>query len=148
MILEYDLSRFVDAHKRSYDRALAEIRNGYKASHGMWYIFPQIQGLGRSSSASYYAIRDLNEAMAFISHPYLGGNLREISEALLQLDSNDPVAVMGWPDDLKLRSCMTLFANACEDNEVFLKVLEKYYGGKPDGETLKILRSQAESGDL
>ena len=114
----------------------------------MWYIFPQIQGLGRSSSARYYAIRDLDEAMAFISHPYLGGNLREISEALLQLDSNDPVAVMGWPDDLKLRSCMTLFATACEDNEVFLKVLEKYYGGKPDGETLKILRSQAESGDL
>ena len=146
--MEQTLERFVRAQKDMYETARQDLLNKKKKSHWMWYIFPQIQGLGRSSSARYYAIRDLDEAMAFISHPYLGGNLREISEALLQLDSNDPVAVMGWPDDLKLRSCMTLFANACEDNEVFLKVLEKYYGGKPDGETLKILRSQAESGDL
>lgn len=101
MIFEYNLSRFIDAHKRAYERALGEIRGGYKASHWMWYIFPQLQGLGRSSTARYYAIRDIDEARAFIEHPYLGANLREISEALLQLDCSDPVAVMGWPDDLK-----------------------------------------------
>lgn len=143
MVFEYDLSRFIDAHKRAYERALGEIRGGYKASHWMWYIFPQLQGLGRSSTARYYAIRDIDEARAFIEHPYLGANLREISEALLQLDCSDPVAVMGWPDDLKLRSSMTLFSKASEDNAVFLTVLDKYYGGQPDSETLNILARQA-----
>lgn len=146
MTLENDLSRFTDAHRRSYARALGEIRGGYKASHWMWYIFPQLQGLGRSSTARYYAIRDIDEARAFLADPYLGGNLREISGALLELESSDPVAVMGWPDDLKLRSSMTLFAQASEDNAVFLAVLVKYYGGKPDGETLRILAEQAARG--
>ena len=143
MIHENGLARFISAHERSYGRALAEIRNGYKASHWMWYIFPQIQGLGRSSSARYYAIRDLDEAMAFISHPYLGGNLREISEALLQLDSNDPVAVMGWPDDLKLKSSMTLFSLVSRE-PVFRQVLEKYFRGEEDVYTVQAISRQAD----
>lgn len=109
--------------------------------------FPTDTGSGQEQLGPLLCNQGHRRARAFISHPYLGGNLREISEALLQLDSNDPVAVMGWPDDLKLRSCMTLFANACEDNEVFLKVLDKYYGGLQDSETLNILRSQAEGAE-
>lgn len=132
------LERFVQAQARSYDTALAEIRSGRKSSHWMWYIFPQIAGLGMSSTAQYYAIADLSEARAYWEHPLLGARLREISEALLTLDTDDAGEVFGWPDELKLRSSMTLFARA-SDCPVFQKVLDKYYGGLEDERTLRLL---------
>ena len=135
----YDLSRFLEAQKNAYDTALREIRAGWKRSHWMWYIFPQIQGLGYSAMAQHYAIRDLGEAREYLQHPVLGPRLIEISEALLSLDESDPRRVMGSPDDLKLRSCMTLFQCAAPDQPVFGKVLDKFYGGRPDGRTLEIL---------
>ena len=135
----YDLSRFLEAQKNSYDTALREIRAGRKRSHWMWYIFPQIRGLGYSAMAQHYAIRDLEEAREYLQHPVLGPRLIEISEALLALDETDPWRVMGSPDDLKLRSCMTLFQSAAPDQPVFGKVLDKFYGGQPDGRTLEIL---------
>ncbi|MBR3749638.1 MAG: DUF1810 domain-containing protein [Firmicutes bacterium] len=135
----YDLSRFLEAQKNAYDTALREIRAGRKRSHWMWYIFPQIQGLGYSAMAQHYAIRDLGEAREYLQHPLLGPRLIEISEALLSLDESDPRRVMGSPDDLKLRSCMTLFQCAAPDQPVFGKVLDKFYGGRPDGRTLEML---------
>ena len=135
----YDLSRFLEAQKNSYDTALREIRAGRKRSHWMWYIFPQIRGLGYSAMAQHYAIRNLGEAREYLQHPLLGPRLIEISEALLSLDESDPRRVMGSPDDLKLRSCMTLFQCAAPDQPVFGKVLDKFYGGQPDGRTLEIL---------
>ena len=133
------LDRFLKAQAGSYDAALREICNGRKQSHWMWYIFPQIQGLGMSSTAQYYAIADLDEAKAYLAEPTLRARLLEISEALLTLQTNDPTAVMGWPDDLKLRSSMTLFAEAEPECAVFQKVLDKYYGGSKDPRTLRIL---------
>ena len=136
--MSYDLSRFVTAQERSYDAALSEIINGRKRTHWMWYIFPQLDGLGRSSTAQYYAISNLQEAKEYYAHPVLGPRLVEITEALLTLDSDDATAVMGYPDDLKLHSSMTLFAVA-SGNPVFSKVLEKYYGGSQDRLTLRLL---------
>ena len=135
----YDLSRFLEAQKNSYDTALREIKAGRKRSHWMWYIFPQILGLGHSAMARHYAIRDLNEAREYLRHPVLGPRLVEISEVLLALDESDPRRVMGSPDDLKLRSCMTLFQSAAPDQPVFGKVLDKFYDGRPDGRTLEML---------
>jgi uncharacterized protein (DUF1810 family) len=134
-----DLSRFTEAHRRSYQTALAEIRGGRKRSHWMWYIFPQIHGLGYTSTSRHYAIRSLEEASAFLDDPYLGGNLREICMALLALETDDPRLVFGSPDDLKLRSSMTLFALVSGEDSVFQQVLDKYYGGRPDRLTLDIL---------
>ena len=134
-----ELDKFVRAQQRDYSTALSEIRSGRKRSHWMWYIFPQIQGLGMSSTAQFYGIKDLEQAKDFLAHPYLGRNLIEISSALLALDGNDPTAVMGYPDDLKLRSCMTLFELADPSAEVFAAVLDKFYGGRRDGMTLRIM---------
>ena len=122
-----DLSRFLKAQEYDYAQALREIRAGRKRSHWMWYIFPQIQGLGFSSTAQYYAIRDLNEAKDYLAHPVLGARLKEISEALLELDGLSAHEIFGYPDDLKLRSCMTLFRMADLNCEIFEQVLEKYY---------------------
>ena len=133
------LDRFVKAQQYDYDTALREIRAGRKRSHWMWYIFPQLQGLGFSSTAQFYGIRDLEEAKDYMEHPVLGARLVEISEALLPLETSDPGAVMGYPDDLKLRSCMTLFELAAPDQPVFAQVLEKYYGGHRDRRTLELL---------
>lgn len=136
--MENRLDRFLTAQERSYDAALSEIKNGRKRSHWMWYIFPQIAGLGMSSTAQYYSIADIEEAREYITHPVLGARLLEISRALLTLDSSDATAVMGYPDDLKLRSSMTLFAQISED-PVFNAVIDKFYGGRPDTRTLHIL---------
>ena len=133
------LDRFLKAQAGSYDAALREIRGGRKRSHWIWYIFPQIQGLGFSSTAQFYAITDLEEAKAYLQEPTLRARLLEISEALLELSSSDPTEVMGWPDDLKLRSSMTLFAEAEPGCDVFQKVLDKFYGGAKDQKTLQIL---------
>ena len=134
-----DLSRFIEAQKKSYPAALCEIRNGRKTSHWMWYIFPQIHGLGRSPISQYYAIQSLEEAKAFLQDPYLGGNLLEISEVLLALQTNNRTEVFGKLDDMKLWSCMTLFSVVSEEDSVFCQVLDKYYQGRADRKTLGIL---------
>ena len=137
--MSYDLERFVRAQIGSYETALWEIRKGRKCSHWMWYIFPQIAGLGMSSTAQYYAIQDLQEAEEYLAHPILGPRLLEISGELLKLSTNDAYAVFGWPDDLKLRSSMTLFSCAAVDEPLFQQVLDKFYGGAPDERTLELL---------
>ena len=131
-----DLSRFLKAQEQDYEQALREIRSGRKRSHWMWYIFPQIQGLGFSPTAQYYAIRDLQEARDYLAHPVLGARLKEISSALLDLNGLSASEIFGYPDDLKLRSSMTLFRMADLNEPVFLEVLEKYYDGKPDARTV------------
>ncbi|MBQ7488625.1 MAG: DUF1810 domain-containing protein [Clostridia bacterium] len=136
-----NLDRFVSAQERDYATALSEIRNGRKESHWMWYIFPQIAGLGYSSMAQYYAISDIEEAKAYMQHPVLGARLVEISNALLRLESSNATAVMGYPDDIKLRSSMTLFMLAAPDEPVFKKVIDKYYGGEPDERTIALVKS-------
>ena len=119
---------------------MAEIRSGRKCSHWIWYIFPQIQGLGFSSTAQYYAIENLEEAKAYLADPVLRERLLEISNALLALDSCDPSEVMGYPDDLKLRSSMTLFSLAEPECTVFRNVLDKFYGGREDERTIDLCR--------
>ena len=137
----YDLSRFTKAHEYNFNTALREIRSGRKRSHWMWFIFPQIQGLGFSSTAQYYAIESLGEAAAFLHDPCLGGHLIEISKALLTLPTDDAGEVFGYPDNLKLRSCMTLFAKVEDAPPVFREVLQKYYGGSEDERTNEILNN-------
>ena len=134
-----DLSRFTKAQEQDFKTAFKEIKNGRKMSHWMWYIFPQIQGLGKSSTSQYYGIKDLNEARAFINDPYLGGNLKKISMALLELEENNAVAIFGKPDDIKLKSCMTLFSCISENGSIFHKVLEKYFDGRQCKRTLSII---------
>ena len=138
--MAYDLSRFHKAQQGSYETALAEIRSGRKRSHWIWYIFPQIQWLGFSSTAQYYAIENLEEAKAYLADPVLRERLLEISNALLALDSCDPSEVMGYPDDLKLRSSMTLFSLAEPECTVFRDVLDKFYGGREDERTIDLCR--------
>lgn len=132
------LERFVQAQADSYARALREIKSGRKTSHWMWYIFPQLSGLGHSQTARYYAIRDRAEAEAYLAHPVLGKRLLEISSELLKLESSDATAVMGWPDDLKLKSSMTLFSLVSRE-PVFRQVLEKYFRGEEDAYTVQAI---------
>ena len=125
------IDRFLEPQKTSYPIALGEIRSGRKASHWMWYIFPQLRGLGQSTSAWYYGIEDLDEAKAYLEHPVLGQRLREITWAAMDLSETDPMKVFGWPDHMKFRSCMTLFALVSED-DLFTKALGKFFGGQED----------------
>ena len=134
----YDLERFLSAQDNMYEIALQEIQAGYKASHWMWFVFPQLKGLGYSSTAKYYGITGKDEAKEYLEHPVLGKRLREITSALLRVDSNNAEEVMGYPDFLKLQSCMTLFAKISGDS-LFTDVLDKYYGGKMDEKTIAIL---------
>ncbi len=136
---QYNLTRFVDAQAQMYETALSEIRAGQKMSHWIWFIFPQLKELGYSPTAQFYGIADLAEAKAYLAHPTLRARLIEISEALLALNDSDPSSVMGYPDDLKLCSSMTLFEAADPSIPVFTKVLEKFYAGKRDEQTLKLL---------
>ncbi|MBO9543612.1 DUF1810 domain-containing protein [Caulobacter sp.] len=133
------LGRFVDAQANTYDTALAELRRGQKTSHWMWFVFPQIAGLGRSPTARLYAITDLAEARAYLAHPVLGPRLVEAVEALLALPGRDAHAVFGTPDDLKLRSSLTLFQAADPGEPVFGQALEKYFAGREDLLTLEKL---------
>lgn len=137
--MNYDISRFIEAQRSSYQHALTEIKNGKKASHWIWYIFPQIKGLGRSAMSEYYGIQDIDEAKAYLADAILSKRLIEICEVLLSLDTNDAVEVMGRPDDKKLKSSMTLFDAATDSLEIFQMVLDKYYNGKKDNLTLRIL---------
>lgn len=134
----YNISRFYRAHKSSYETALREIKQGRKLSCWMWYIFPQLKALGRSDTAIYYGLENAEEALEFYSDSYLGASLIEISEALLQCECSDPYLVMGMPDDKKLQSSMTLFYLAT-GNELFKKVLDKFFDGEQDSKTLSRL---------
>ena len=127
-----DLRRFVDAQAQTYDQALAEMRSGRKRTHWMWFVFPQITGLGHSGMAQRFAVQDLDEAKAYLAHPVLGPRLREAATALTDLDTADPVEVFGSTDAIKLRSSMTLFAVAAPDEPVFREVLDHYFGGALD----------------
>ena len=135
----YNLQRFIKEQQRDYTTAYVEVSQGKKRTHWMWYIFPQIVGLGMTATSHKYSIKSIDEAKAYIAHPYLGKNLINISKVLLSLDENDPYKIFGSPDYLKLCSSMTLFAEAAPEEEVFQKVIEKYYGGKKDERTLSIL---------
>ena len=139
MATEPNLQRFLDAQKTDYAQALAEIKNGRKRSHWMWYIFPQIQGLGFSSISQHYAIKNRQEAQEYLAHPVLGSRLVEISQALLGLASSNATSIMGNPDDLKLRSSMTLFGAVPGASPVFQQVLDKFFGGAEDNKTLQLL---------
>ena len=133
------VERFIDAQKEDYDMAFREISNGKKRNHYMWYIFPQVKGLGRSSTAKYYGIDGLDEAREYMENEYLANNLINISNELLKLETNDPVEIFGHTDSKKLRSSMTLF-ELVSDNEVFHSVLEKYFDGKRDQITLDLVK--------
>ena len=134
------LSSFLEAQEADYAVALSEIRSGRKRGHWMWYIFPQVAGLGLSEVSAYYAIKDLDEAREYLSDTVLGRRLREISKALLLLREDDALKIFGSPDNLKLRSSMTLFAQAEKTNDnVFRDVLDRFFDGKADSRTLEIL---------
>ncbi len=138
---EYNLNRFIEAQKFSYSRAFSEIQAGRKRTHWMWYIFPQLKVLGRSSMALHYGIADIDEAKAYMAEPYLRENLINITKALLSLEESNPSLVMGYPDDLKLCSCMTLFEIAAPDVPDFGMVLDKFYDGKRDQITMHIINA-------
>lgn len=137
--MNYNLDRFIQAQEHSYETALAEIKNGSKRTHWMWFIFPQLKELGRSSTAKYYGIEDLEEAKLYLAHPVLGARLKEISNALLKLETNNPHRVMGNIDGLKLCSSMTLFAEVDGYDSVFGRVIDKYYNGNKDMNTIHML---------
>ncbi len=133
------MKKFLDAQEDDYEIALNEIKNGHKRSHWIWYIFPQIDGLGHSSTAKYYSIKDLEEAKEYLNNEILRSRLIEISNELLKL--NDSIDnIMGYPDNLKLCSCMTLFYEADPSIDVFKKVIDKFYNGKFDENTIRILK--------
>lgn len=134
-----DLQRFLDAQERDFGVALAEIKRGRKLSHWMWYIFPQIAGLGFSETARFYAIKDKTEAENYLSHDVLGKRLIEISSALMEIEGKTANQIFGSPDDMKLKSSMTLFGALDAANPVFQKVLDKYFGGAKDLRTIEIL---------
>lgn len=136
---KFDLIRFHTAQKRDYEKALSELRSGKKCTHWMWYIFPQLKGLGQSDMANHYGIRSLDEAKAYLADPVLRGRLIEISNVLLTLDESDPEVILGFPNHMKLRSCMTLFSVADPEEEVFRKVLDKFFNGEMDKKTLMLL---------
>jgi uncharacterized protein (DUF1810 family) len=135
----YLLGRFVVAHRDDYEQALSEIRSGRKRSHWMWYIFPQIDGLAFSSTSKHFAIKSLDEARAYLDHPVLGPRLLECAEAVMQVEGRTAREIFGSPDDLKLRSCATLFACASPPGSVFERLLAKYYQGRRDEKTLQLL---------
>ena len=139
-MMKDDLDRFVSAQEHIYQTALSEIQDGKKLSHWIWYIFPQLRGLGHSYRSEYYGIENIDEAKSYLTHPILGARLLEITEVLLKLNENDPLKVMGSPDDLKLKSCMTLFAYISENDSIFHRVLDKYFGGARDERTLSMIK--------
>jgi uncharacterized protein (DUF1810 family) len=135
----HDLSRFVRAQEDDYAQALAEIRSGRKQSHWMWYIFPQFDGLGHSSMSKRYSIKSVAEAEAYLRHPTLGPRLVECCEAALQIEGRSAREIFGSPDDVKLRSCATLFAQVSPTGSVFDRLLHKYFRGDRDDTTLRLM---------
>jgi uncharacterized protein (DUF1810 family) len=139
MIDDYNLHRFLEAQDHIYGAVLDELRAGRKSSHWMWFIFPQIAGLGRSGTAQKFAITSLEEAKAYLQHPVLGARLRECTQLVLNVDGRTAEQIFGYPDHLKFRSCLTSFIAATTENKVFKDALLKYFDGKPDALTLDIL---------
>lgn len=140
----YNLQRFVDAQAQVYEQALAELRAGRKRSHWMWFVFPQIKGLGRSDMAQHYAIGDLDEARAYLQHPLLGPRLEECARAIAPQVDRSAHQIFGSPDDLKLHSSMTLFAAAAPEREIFREVLDTFFDGVPDAGTMEKLQARPE----
>jgi len=136
----HDLNRFVQAQENDYERALSEVRHGRKCSHWMWYIFPQFDGLGFSQTAKRYAIKSIAEAKAYLSHPVLGPRLIECVEATLSVQGRSAYEIFGTPDDMKLKSCATLFAYVSPRDSVFDRLLDKFFQGGRDNKTLRLLR--------
>jgi len=138
-MLEKELIRFLEAQNQMYLTALSEVKKGNKKSHWMWFIFPQLKGLGTSETARYFGLNGISESTEYLKHPVLGRHLVEISQALLALEGKTANQIFGTPDDLKLRSCMTLFAAVEKTDPVFGLVLEQYFEGKPDEVTMEII---------
>ena len=134
-----DLERFIKKQEVYYEIALEEIKNGYKKSHWIWFIFPQLKDLGRSETAIYYGLNGLSEAREYYNNKYLREHLIEISEALLELEYKNIRKIMGYPDNLKLKSCMTLFEIVDPNEKVFKDVLDRYYGGRRDEKTIELV---------
>lgn len=139
MVAAHDIERFVAAQAPLYARALVELRTGRKRSHWMWFIFPQLAGLGRSPTAVRFAVRNREEAEDYLEHPLLGARLRECTEAMLGLESRSLTEILGFPDDLKFRSCMTLFASLSPPDSLFHRALDRFCDGLPDPRTLELL---------
>ena len=135
---DYNLHRFLDAQDQVYETVLGELRTGKKSSHWMWFIFPQITGLGRSELAQTFAIASLDEVRAYLQHPVLGLRLRECTQLVINVEGRNAEEIFGYPDHLKFRSCLTLFMTATTDNKVFNDALLKYFDGKPDTLTLDL----------
>jgi uncharacterized protein (DUF1810 family) len=142
----YDLSRFERAQEDDYKQALAEIVSGRKRTHWMWYIFPQVDGLAFSSTSKFYSIKSVEEAKAYLDHPILGPRLLECAEAAVRVEGRSAREIFGSPDELKLRSCATLFACVSPPGSVFDRLLGKYYGGERDSKTLQLLGIEPEVG--
>ena len=135
----YDLQRFVDAQEPVYDAVISELTDGRKRSHWIWFVFPQLRGLGSSPTAVRYGISSREEAVAYLAHEVLGPRLRECTRLVTQIDGRSIEDIFGWPDYLKVRSSMTLFARSTADNADFLAVLEMFYDGEPDPVTVEAL---------
>ena len=140
----YGLARFVRAQDADYEQALSEIRSGRKRSHWMWYIFPQFDGLGVSSTSRHYAIKSVAEAKAYLRHSILGPRLLESGQAVLGVEGRSALEVFGSPDDIKLRSCATLFASVSPAGSVFEQLLDQYFGGERDDKTVRLIGSQGQ----
>ena len=137
---QYDLDRFLEAQRETYNNALEEIRQGSKQTHWMWFIFPQLRGLGFTDYNIFYGIENLNEASQYLNHPILGKRLVEITQAMLEIENKTALEILGRPDERKLKSCMTLFAELPAAPDCFRQVLEKYYNGEQDEKTLQLVK--------
>jgi uncharacterized protein (DUF1810 family) len=135
----FDLQRFVRAQEYNYADAISELKHGQKTSHWMWYIFPQLEGLGQSYASKKFSIKTLDEARAYLRHPVLGARLKECTEAVLTIEDKTVSEIFGFPDDMKLNSSMTLFEQVAEKKPVFSNVLDKYFHGERDSRTLALL---------
>ena len=142
MTNDYNLHRFLTAQASTYHTVLEELRGGKKSSHWIWFIFPQIAGLGHSGMAQQFSIASLDEATAYLQHPVLGQRLRECTQLVMNVTGRSAEEIFPYPDNLKFRSCMTLFMSATTDNAIFKDALLKYFDGKPDPLTLNILAQQ------
>ena len=140
--MQHDLNRFIIAQDPVFDDAISELKAGQKRSHWMWFIFPQIHGLGHSETAKRYAIKSTDEARAYLNHPILGTRLLECAEAVKAIQNRSASQIFGCPDDMKFRSSLTLFASVSEEKSIFHELIAKYYAGKPDERTIEILKAQ------
>lgn len=140
----FDLTRFAKAQETVYDAVLSELRNGRKRSHWMWFVFPQIDGLAHSSTSKFYAVKSLDEARAYLNHPVLGERLNECARAVLAIENRSVSEIFGYPDDLKLKSSLTLFASVSDAQSVFASLLDKYFDGEQDSRTLELLKRAEE----